>query len=541
MAEDSEFQGASAGSAHSSRDKAFEIFVKRTITSIQKEAWGRSKEVKEIREACQNFLNILDQNGCTEETLKQVLYPLQLACSSSTTKVVELALGCLHKLVAHAWLHGESTPSGTMDMLSAHGSLDDDDTVANVIKMVMKCGETTNEALQLAVVRALLTFTTAEHFIAHGECLLAAVRAVFNLALGSENPINKRTACNALLQMLNTICKRVTQIQPRHTGDSICSSRTTSDAFEIFRSTSGATFMQHSPRNSVRASNTGTAGVSLLSPTAAAAEATFNGAHQNGSGNAQFAAVGSGYLSTASGQQQLLQYEVDAAAAAGDGAGSARAAQLAQLAKQNDLQGLEAALEASREATADDDEEASSTAEDTDYSAAAGAEAAAVFPRASVAADANGSAAATGDRPPALVQTVSSVGPAAGTFNGSSYQQYSNSMPPTPRAPAIPSGKPRHGKLTVQDKDVLLVLTAFCKLASREAPGNSSNDSVLAQGKLLALEMLAKVRLMGMRCCGLVRVQQRQVAMHTELAWYRSFVHAVCGHALVEYGCVSVH
>lgn len=50
-------------SAHSSRDKAFEIFVKRTITSIQKEAWGRSKEVKEIREACQAFLNSLDQTG----------------------------------------------------------------------------------------------------------------------------------------------------------------------------------------------------------------------------------------------------------------------------------------------------------------------------------------------------------------------------------------------------------------------------------------------------------------------------------------------
>lgn len=60
-----EFCAASSGSfsAHSSRDKAFEIFVKRTITSIQKEAWGRSKEVKEIREACQSFLNSLDQNG----------------------------------------------------------------------------------------------------------------------------------------------------------------------------------------------------------------------------------------------------------------------------------------------------------------------------------------------------------------------------------------------------------------------------------------------------------------------------------------------
>jgi len=90
-------------------------------------------------------------------------------------KVVELALGCLHKLVAHAWLHGESTAAGTMDILSAHGSLDDDDTVANVIKMVIKCGETTNEALQLAVVRALLTFTTAGKAL--GSLMLQACSA----------------------------------------------------------------------------------------------------------------------------------------------------------------------------------------------------------------------------------------------------------------------------------------------------------------------------------------------------------------------------
>eukprot|EP00775_Hariotina_reticulata_P004220 gene4220-4469_t len=253
MAEDTaEFPGASAGSAHSSRDKAFEIFVKRTITNIQKEAWGRGKEVKEIREACQAFLNTLEQSGCTEETLKQVLYPLQLACASSMQKVVELALSCLHKLVAHAWLHGESAASGAMDILTAHGSLDDDDTVANVIKMVIKCGDSTNEALQLSVLTALLTFTTAEHFIAHGECLLAAVRAVFNLALGSENPVNKRTACNALLQMLNTICRRVTQIQPRPSNSSECSMRTASDAFEMLRSVSTASFSAYnfSTRNS---------------------------------------------------------------------------------------------------------------------------------------------------------------------------------------------------------------------------------------------------------------------------------------------------
>lgn len=82
----------------------------------------------------------------------------------------------------------------------------DIDVVGRVVRLVIKCGESPNEALQLGVVRALLTFTTAEHFIAHGDCLMAAVRCVFNLALGAESESNKRTACNALLQVGYNIC-----------------------------------------------------------------------------------------------------------------------------------------------------------------------------------------------------------------------------------------------------------------------------------------------------------------------------------------------
>ena len=72
--------------------------------------------------------------------------------------------------------------------------------------MVVKCGEMPGDALQLAVIRALLTFSTAEHFVAHGDCLMSAVRTVFNLALGSDAEIIKRTACNALLQVTRGSC-----------------------------------------------------------------------------------------------------------------------------------------------------------------------------------------------------------------------------------------------------------------------------------------------------------------------------------------------
>ena len=161
-------------------DKAFEVFIRRAIVSIAKEeaGWARSASSKELREACNVFLAQLEEyerqgSIASADPHKGIsiasasLHPLSIACSSSNNKVVELALGSLHKLVAHAWLQGESQQSeGLLD------DRDSSDVVLLVIKATVKVGEaasTKDEACQLAVVRALLTFVTAEHFIAHGE------------------------------------------------------------------------------------------------------------------------------------------------------------------------------------------------------------------------------------------------------------------------------------------------------------------------------------------------------------------------------------
>ena len=45
-------------------------------------------------------------------------------------------------------------------------------TRLQVVQLVSKCGEQSGEGLQLAVLRALLTIGTAEHFVAHGDCLM---------------------------------------------------------------------------------------------------------------------------------------------------------------------------------------------------------------------------------------------------------------------------------------------------------------------------------------------------------------------------------
>lgn len=117
-----------------------------------------------------------------------------------------------------------------------------------VVALTSKCGESSSPATQLQVVKALLTYATggvrllkrggcsparqqtalgavewarccgcswcpgidvmfclplsaaAEHFMAHGDCLMQAVRTVFNIAIGSESPDIQNTARSALLQ-----------------------------------------------------------------------------------------------------------------------------------------------------------------------------------------------------------------------------------------------------------------------------------------------------------------------------------------------------
>jgi len=132
-----------------------------------------------------------------------LLSVIRSALALNTPKLSEPALACIHKLVAYAYLQGETRPSGRLD--------DADNVVTRIVGMTARCGNSSTPAVQLAVVRALLTLATAEHFAAHGDCLMLSVRTVFNIAMGGVNADIQNTAKSALLQMVNTILKRVAQ------------------------------------------------------------------------------------------------------------------------------------------------------------------------------------------------------------------------------------------------------------------------------------------------------------------------------------------
>ncbi len=42
-----------------------------------------------------------------------------------------------------------------------------------MVSLIQRCSESNGETVQLGVVRALLTVTTAEHFVLHGDALIS--------------------------------------------------------------------------------------------------------------------------------------------------------------------------------------------------------------------------------------------------------------------------------------------------------------------------------------------------------------------------------
>uniref|UniRef100_A0A061RZZ7 Brefeldin a-inhibited guanine nucleotide-exchange protein 2 n=1 Tax=Tetraselmis sp. GSL018 TaxID=582737 RepID=A0A061RZZ7_9CHLO len=433
------------------QDTAFEIFVKRALKTILQHSSGRSSEAKRLREACERFLASVNQaeaggpvfspplSGAARD---QVLAPLRLACNSEVTRIVEPALSCLHKLVGHAYLQGESSPSGR---------LDEANLVSKIVALMAKCGENPSPGVQLAVIRGLLTLATAEHFVLHGECLLQSIRTVFNLAIGSDNGDIQRTASNALLQMLNTVVKRVTcyshltpeSVSPHSQAPSSRRPSLWSQPSAALSEEGGTPRGLHSRQatdENIEVGPMPLPSVPELRLPDKAGTPEENGSHPNPEGAEEGApakitaieeAEDDGNADKQSSDDAArreeaggqLEAENPAAVALADAASTTavsspmRSAQLMMLAEQQDLEALEAAI---------GQDEAS-------------------------------------DRPA------------------------------------------ENGKAAISERDVATVLGALCKLAARQGDAHDHREHYLQQGKLLALEMLVSVISSSVHAWGAVR------------------------------------
>lgn len=136
---------------------------------------------------------------CSADDAIFILQPLVSACETGSLKVVEPALDAVQKLISHGYLRGEVDAANAVD----NGIL------VQLMEAVCKCHDLADDAIELLVLKTLLTAVTSVPLRIHGETLLKAVRTCYNLYLGSKVVVNQTTAKASLTQMLVIVFRRM--------------------------------------------------------------------------------------------------------------------------------------------------------------------------------------------------------------------------------------------------------------------------------------------------------------------------------------------
>ncbi|KAL5792560.1 hypothetical protein ACOSP7_001154 [Xanthoceras sorbifolium] len=144
----------------------------------------------------------LHDGGPIEYSLSEsesILSPLINACGTGLLKIVDPAVDCFQKLIAHGYLRGEADPAG-----GAEAKL-----LSRLIESVCKCHDIGDDAIELLVLKTLLSAVTSMSLRIHGDCLLQIVRTCYDIYLGSKNVVNQTTAKASLIQMLVIVFRRM--------------------------------------------------------------------------------------------------------------------------------------------------------------------------------------------------------------------------------------------------------------------------------------------------------------------------------------------
>ncbi|KAK8587923.1 hypothetical protein V6N13_086883 [Hibiscus sabdariffa] len=144
----------------------------------------------------------LHDGGPVEYSLAEsetILSPLINACATAFNKIVEPAVDCIQKLIAYGYLRGEADTTGGPEA----------QLLSKLIESVCKCHDSGDDAVELLVLKTLLSAVTSISLRIHGDCLLLIVRTCYDIYLGSKNVVNQTTAKASLVQMLVIVFRRM--------------------------------------------------------------------------------------------------------------------------------------------------------------------------------------------------------------------------------------------------------------------------------------------------------------------------------------------
>lgn len=146
-------------------------------------------------------------SGLSSSDAEYVLQPLLLALDSAYAKVVEPALECIFKLISLGLVHGEIDRTDSSTTANASQST----VVFRMIEAVCKSGGLGEEAVELGVLRVLLSAVRSPCFLIRADCLIHIVRTCYNVYLGGVNGTNQICAKSVLAQIMIIVFTRVNE------------------------------------------------------------------------------------------------------------------------------------------------------------------------------------------------------------------------------------------------------------------------------------------------------------------------------------------
>lgn len=133
--------------------------------------------------------------GLSSSDAEYVLQPLYLALDSAYPKVVEPALECTFKLLSLGLVCGEIDNSQPL--------------LVNIFDAICKSSGLAEEAIELGVLRVLLSAVRSPCILIRGDSLVQIVRTCYNVYLGGVNGTNQICAKSVLAQIMNIVFARV--------------------------------------------------------------------------------------------------------------------------------------------------------------------------------------------------------------------------------------------------------------------------------------------------------------------------------------------
>ncbi|KAK4764868.1 hypothetical protein SAY86_025958 [Trapa natans] len=176
---------------------------------IKNASWRKHSDVVAAAKSALDKLETLDPSDSTDLTSpiiglsladsSLILHPLILALDADYAKIAEPALECAFKLFSLNLVHAEITASGHGDQPSA---------ILRLIQAVCKSGGMGEDAIELGVLRVLLSALRSPCVLIRAECLIHIVKTCYNIYLGGQNGTNQICAKSVLAQMVVIVFAR---------------------------------------------------------------------------------------------------------------------------------------------------------------------------------------------------------------------------------------------------------------------------------------------------------------------------------------------